>query len=93
MLSQTISSRGNALADQLVVAELLPGVGLDARLGDPNDLERGRGRQAAPVLFLGVEKRVRDKDGNLVAHLGRDDGVGEDQDVGQGRRNAIGLTR
>ena len=85
MCSQTISSRGSPVADQLVVAELLPRVSLDARLRDAIDLERGRGRQATPVLFLGVEERVRDEDGHLVAHLGRDDGVGEDQDVGHGR--------
>jgi hypothetical protein len=39
---------------------------------DPVDLERGRGCVALAAL-LRIEERIRDEDGHLVPHLGRDD--------------------
>jgi hypothetical protein len=36
---------------------------------------------AVPVLFR-IEERIGDEDRDLVPHLGRVNGVGEDQDVG-----------
>jgi len=53
---------------------------LAAERVEPADLERACGRIPLAVL-LRIEKRVRDHHGNLVTHLGRDDGVREDQDV------------
>jgi len=70
-----------AFREQFVVGELLVGVGLDAGLGDPLDLERRRHRDLLAVL-LRVEERIGDEHRHLVAHLRRRDGVGEDQDVG-----------
>ena len=57
-----------AFREQLVVAELLVGVGLDARLSYAFDLESGRHRDLLAVL-LRVQERIRDEDRHLVTHL------------------------
>ena len=47
------------------------------------DLE-GRDHHMALAGMLEVEERIRDRDRDLVAHLGRAQGVAPDHDIGHG---------
>src|SRR5262249_58526320 len=74
----------HAGGDEVVPADLLVGVHLEAvELTDTCDLERADVDVAHPVAF-GIEKRVGDGDGDLVTKLWRADGVAVDEDVGHG---------
>ena len=68
------------LRDELVEAELLERVRLDAGRVDPGDLER-REHGVARAVPLHVEEGIGDRDRHLVAHPGPVDGVCVNENV------------
>ena len=72
----------HAAVQEVVHPELLERAHLDLRVGlaDPVGLERADDGDAAAAV-LGVEERIRHRERHLVAHLGRSDRVGVDEDV------------
>jgi hypothetical protein len=74
----------NPLPDQLVITELLVRVRLQAVVAFyALDFER-RDHDVALAIMFEIEERVRNRHGNLVAHLRGADCVGPDQDVRHG---------
>src|SRR5207245_211643 len=75
-----------ALREELVGTEVLERDDLQFRgvLSNARNLEGVEDRDS-PVTLLRVEEGIPDRQGDLVAQLGRTDGVAIDQHVGHGR--------